>query len=126
MKMPIYGTESIDAFICSHVLEHVEDDRKALRELYRILKPGGWGICMVPILLTLKETLENPDWVTPEQRWKYYGQDDHVRAYSKEGFIERLVEANFEVELLGIDHFGAQSFDKHGIHPRSILYVVHK
>jgi SAM-dependent methyltransferase len=126
MDMPIYGTGSIDAFVCSHVLEHVEDDRRALSELYRILKPGGWGICMVPVFLSLEETFESPDLVTPEQRWKYYGQNDHVRAYSKKGFVDRLVDAKFKVEQLGIDHFGAASFEKHGIHPRSVLYVVHK
>ena len=47
-------------FFCSHILEHVENDRKAMRELYRILKSNGVGIIMAPILLTLKEVYENP------------------------------------------------------------------
>lgn len=125
-NMPLYANGSVDAFLCSHVLEHVEDDTKAMRELYRILKPGGWGICMVPIFLNVDAVLENPEWTSEADHWKYYFQSDHVRLYSKQGFIDRLTEAGFKVLQLGIDHFGASVFEKNGIHPRSVLYVVSK
>ena len=124
--MPAYASDSVDAFLCSHVLEHVTDDIKAMRELYRILKPGGWGICMVPIFLNLDAVLENPAWTSEADRWKYYCQDDHVRQYSKQGFVDRLRQASFKVLQLGIDHFGSAVFKKNGIHPRSVLYVVSK
>ncbi|MDQ4121033.1 MAG: class I SAM-dependent methyltransferase [Acidobacteriota bacterium] len=124
--MKVYQDESFDAFICSHVLEHVDDDLKAMRELYRILKHGGWGIAMVPINLALDETYENASITSESERWKHFGQNDHVRMYSKKGFVQRLNEAGFKVEQLGVDFFGREEFEKHGIHPRSVLYVVKK
>lgn len=125
-NMEIYADSSFDFFICSHVLEHIENDKKAMSELYRILKPGGRGIAMVPILLSLEEDYENPSITTPEGRWKHFGQDDHVRIYSKPGFISKLTSTGFQVRQLGIDFFGADCFIKYGIHPRSVLYIVEK
>lgn len=122
----IYTDNSFDFVLCSHVLEHITDDRKAISELFRIMRTGGYGIIMVPILLNIDHDIEDPSFNTPEKRWKYYGQDDHVRMYSKNGFISKLSEAGFRVNELGIDYFGAETFNKNGIHPRSVLYVVEK
>jgi SAM-dependent methyltransferase len=124
--MPVYKNCSIDIFLCSHVLEHVEDDRKAMAELYRILKPGGWGIVMAPILLTLENVYEDASIKSEADRWKHFQQGDHVRLYSKQGFIRRLEDAGFKVNQFGIDYFRADVFEKHGIDPRSVLYVVEK
>lgn len=124
--MSIYEDSSFDFFICSHVLEHVLDDRKAMSELYRILKPGHRGIVMVPILLSLSEDYENPEITTPEGRWKHFGQDDHVRMYSKPGFVNKLISTGFIVHQYDIDYFGKETFEKYGIHPRSVLYIVEK
>ncbi|NJK97899.1 MAG: methyltransferase domain-containing protein [Bacteroidales bacterium] len=101
----IYKDEQFDIILCSHVLEHIENDIKAISELYRILKTGGIAIMMVPIMLTLSEDLENPNWVSDADRWKYYGQNDHVRMYSKSGFIRKLEQAGFTVRQLGIEYF---------------------
>jgi len=125
MESP-YRDNSVDIFICSHILEHVEDDRKAMAELYRILKPGGWGIAMVPILLTLSDIYEDTSIKSEADRWKHFGQGDHLRMYSKQGFVGRLEDAGFKVNQLAIDYFGTDVFEKHGIHPRSVLYVVEK
>lgn len=125
-NMTIYEDNSFDFFLCSHVLEHVEDDTRALGELYRILKPGGKGIAMVPINLGLSEDHEDPTKATPEERWKHFGQDDHVRLYSKPGFVAKLIGAGFLVNQFDVDHFGIDTFQRHGIHPRSVLYVVEK
>jgi len=125
-SMSCYADASFDAFICSHVLEHVEDDRKALAELWRILKPGGWGIAMVPINLAVKEIHEDPTKTTAAERWKYFGQGDHVRLYSREGFIRRLREAGFVVREFGRNHFGAEKMAPCGLSEASILYVAEK
>ncbi len=124
--MHIYADSSFDFFICSHVLEHVEEDRKAMSELYRILKPGGKGIVMVPILLSLDEDYENPEVRTEGERWKHFGQNDHVRMYSKPGFVNKLSQAQFHVSQYDMDAFGANVFSECGIHPRSVLYIVEK
>jgi len=125
-NLDIYEDNKFDIIICSHVFEHIPDDRKAMSELYRIMKKGGFGIFMVPILLSLEEDFENAEYNTEELRWKYFGQDDHIRIYSKKGYIEKLVNTGFKVNQLGIDSFGKELFIKNGIHPRSILYIVEK
>ncbi|MEO7839402.1 MAG: class I SAM-dependent methyltransferase [Anaerolineales bacterium] len=124
--MNVIQTESFDLFICSHVLEHVEDDKKALSELFRILKPGGFGILMVPINLKIKNIDEDPNITDVGERWRRFGQYDHVRLYSKMGFIDRVKQAGFEINQYGIDYFGENAFLQHGISPKSILYVVEK
>ena len=83
--------------ICSHVLEHV-NDRKALKELYRILKPGGLLLAMVPIVEGCAQTYEDQTITDPQDREIHYGQDDHVRVYGAD-FMQRLVEAGFEVTV---------------------------
>ena len=124
--MTCYANDSFDAFICSHVLEHVPDDRKALGELWRILKPGGWGIAMVPIDISLPEIREDPACDNPALRWKHFGQGDHVRLYSRQGFIQRLQQAGFRVNELGQEQFRAEAMTRCGVAPSSILYVVEK
>ena len=126
MDLCIYSSNTIDAFLCSHILEHVSDDRKAIAELFRILKPGGWGIVMVPIQLTLGDILEDKSHTSEADRWKHYGQNDHLRMYSKSGFIGRLEEAGFHVAQLGVDHFGTSKFLHYGITQRSVLYIAEK
>lgn len=125
-RMDIYDDNVFDFLICSHVLEHVHDDRKAMSELFRVLKLGGKGIVMVPIILNLENDYENPEITTPEGCWKHFGQDDHVRMYSKPGFVSKLIDTGFLVHQLGANFFGSELFDKHGIHNRSVLYVVEK
>lgn len=125
-NMSMYPDASFDCFICSHVLEHVADDRKALRELQRILKPSGWGILMVPVMLHLNDIEEDPLVADAGERWRRFGQHDHLRMYSKKGFIHRAEEAGFSVDQYGWQHFGMCLFAKAGISEKSILYVVHK
>jgi predicted SAM-dependent methyltransferase len=88
--------EVFDIIYCSHVLEHVSDDRKAMREFFRILKKDGWAILNVPIIRD--KTYEDPSIVQPEEREKAFGQNDHVRAYGLD-YIDRLKEAGFSVNV---------------------------
>jgi SAM-dependent methyltransferase len=124
--MRLYEDSQFDFFICSHILEHISDDRKALRELYRILKPQGLGIIMVPIVLGLAEIDEDPSVNDESERWRRFGQNDHVRLYSKDGFITRVKEASFQIHQYGKEHFGEKLFAQSGITSQSVLYVVEK
>jgi SAM-dependent methyltransferase len=121
-----YADASFDVVLCSHVLEHVPDDRRALRELRRILRPDGFAIVMVPLVHGVEETNEDPAIDTPELRWRHFGSDDHVRQYGKRDFAERLAAAGFEVERLGIGFFGAEAFRHAGIAADSVLYVARR
>lgn len=93
--MPFAG-EAFDAIVCSHVLEHVSDDRAAMAELRRVLRPGGWALVMVPIDHSRSETYEDASVLTPEDRERAFWQHDHVRLYSLD-IAERLSEAGLEV-----------------------------
>jgi hypothetical protein len=125
-NMPEVDSNTYDILICSHVLEHVSDDKKALSELYRVLKPGGWGIIMVPIVLTLDQIDEDPEVTDVAERWRRFGQDDHVRLYNKSGFIERVESAGFNLNQLGVEYFGEPVFRQYGITGKSVLYIVEK
>jgi hypothetical protein len=95
---------SFDVIFCNHVLEHVDDDRKAMRELYRVLKKNGWAILMVPV--TAEKTIEDPSVVTPEERLRVFGQEDHVRRYGPD-FAQRLTDAGFEVMTAGAEYLAS-------------------
>ena len=123
-NMHCYEDARFDLFICSHVLEHVADDVQAMSELRRVLKPAGFGILMVPINLSRAAIDEDAEIADPAEQLRRFGQDDHVRVYSKQGFIERARRAGLEVTLLGADEFGAARFEQCGITPQSVLYEV--
>jgi SAM-dependent methyltransferase len=89
-----FPDNSFDVVYCSHVLEHIPDDRRAMREFRRVLKPGGWAILLVPI--TSEHTFEDPSVVDPAERLRLFGQEDHVRTYGPD-YSQRLAEAGFDV-----------------------------
>jgi SAM-dependent methyltransferase len=115
-----YPVDSFDAFLCSHVLEHVADDRRALRELRRVLRPSGWGIVMTPICLAATGTEEDPA-VDEATAWRRFGQGDHLRLYDRAGFLARLGEASFRV-----GEWAPSALDRlrYGLGRGTILYVV--
>jgi SAM-dependent methyltransferase len=90
---------AFDAVVCNHVLEHVVDDRRAMRELYRVIRPGGWAVLSVPLDLDLPMTLEDPSVQDPGERRRLFGQWDHLRKYGAD-YVDRLQEAGFTVELV--------------------------
>jgi SAM-dependent methyltransferase len=93
-----YPDNTFDVIYCSHVLEHVQDDRKAMGEFHRVLKPGCWAILQVPI--TVDKTFEDPTVVSPKERERLFGQRDHVRRYGPD-YKDRLVESGFSVAVDG-------------------------
>lgn len=92
-----FPPETFDVVYCSHVLEHVPDDRKAMREFWRVLKPGGWAILNVPVID--KETFEDFSITDPDERERVFGKDDHVRLYGPD-YADRLREAGFVVTVV--------------------------
>ena len=89
-----YPEASFDIIFCSHVLEHVNDDQKAITELYRVLSSSGWAIIMVPI--TVSQTFEDPRITDPIARERVFGQHDHLRCYGPD-FEDRLRIGGFHV-----------------------------
>jgi SAM-dependent methyltransferase len=88
-----------DLVFCNHVLEHIEDDARAMSELYRVMKPGGLGIFQIPQDVHLEQTYEDATITSPEEKAKHFGQYDHVRVYGKD-YFDRLRKAGFKVEEL--------------------------
>lgn len=91
-----FASGSFDSIYCSHVLEHVEDDKRALQELFRVLNKDGWAMLIVPI--TTDRTFDDPSVTDPQGRLEAFGQEDHVRRYGPD-FAHRLREAGFTVEV---------------------------
>lgn len=85
-----------DIVICCHVIEHVDDDDSAMREIYRVLKPKGFAVHQVPLALNLKKTLEDKTLKTDKERKIAHGQVDHVRLYGMD-YFDKLQKAGFRV-----------------------------
>ncbi len=91
-----YDDNTFDMIFCSHVLEHVQDDKKAMREFNRVLKNDGWALLLVPI--TAEKTVEDSSITAPAERLKLFGQEDHVRRYGPD-YVDRLKKAGFNVDI---------------------------
>lgn len=92
-----FDDDSYDVIFCNHVLEHIPDDTKAMHELYRILKPGGWGIFQIPQDLKRAVTFEDNSITDKKERAKIFGQYDHVRIYGLD-YFDKLRSVGFHVE----------------------------
>ncbi len=86
-----------EVVICNHIMEHVEDDLRAMSEIYRIMKPGGWGIILSPIDPERLTTFEDDSITDPAERTRIFGQYDHRRIYGRD-YADRLRSVGFEVE----------------------------
>lgn len=85
-----------DVILCNHIMEHIEDDLRAMRELHRVLRPGGWGIILSPVEQDRNVTFEDDSITDPEERTRIFGQYDHRRIYGRD-YADRLRMAGFEV-----------------------------
>ena len=106
-------SETFDAIICIHALEHIQEDRKAIHELYRVLKPGGWAGISTPIRLDQK-TYEDPTITSPKERKRAFGETVHVRYYGYD-LVDRLEEAGFHVKMYPGSEVNQQSKQKYGL-----------
>lgn len=121
-----FPDNSFDVIFCNHIMEHVDNDVKALQELYRVLKPGGWGIIQSPINYNRALTYEDATIVTPEERTKHFGQHDHVREYGAD-YAERLCKGGFVVvEDTYIKTLSAQQIRRFALPSGEVIYLVKK
>lgn len=95
-NLPFKDNE-FDIVLCNHVLEHIPDDTKAMQELYRIMKPGGYGIFQIPQELSRPTTFEDDSITDQKERAKIFGQYDHVRIYGRD-YFDKLRLIGFEVD----------------------------
>lgn len=116
-----------DAVICNHVMEHVENDILAMKEIRRVLKPGGWAIIQSPLIgWYLDHTFEDPTITRPAEREKVYGQADHVRLYGRD-YPDRLRSAGFQViEDDFIKTLPAEAIERYSLPPEEIIYFCSK
>ena len=115
--------ESMDVIICNHLLEHVEDDRRAMAELYRILKCGGWGIMLVPEERGRATTFEDDTITAPEERTRIFGQYDHRRIYGRD-YDERLTTAGFRVKRIAYNELlSAEQRQRYAIGTDNLIVV---
>ncbi|WP_108424238.1 class I SAM-dependent methyltransferase [Flagellimonas amoyensis] len=92
-----FADHSYDVIFCNHVLEHIPNDTKAMQELYRVMKPGGWGIFQIPQDLKRGKTFEDDTITDKKERAKIFGQYDHVRIYGRD-YFDKLRSVGFTVE----------------------------
>ncbi len=117
--------ESFDVIFCNHILEHVADDRLALKEMYRVMRRGGWGVMLSPVDLDRAETFEDDTITDPKERTRIFGQYDHRRIYGRD-YADRLRSAGFEVEDIDYaSHLTEQERRLYAL-PADHLYVVRK
>ena len=121
-----FDDNSFDIIFCNHVLEHIPDDKKAMRELYRVMKKGGFGIFQIPQDLSRAETFEDDSITDKEERTKIFGQYDHVRVYGRD-YFDRLRSVGFEVsEIDYTKTLDNALVKKYSLMPGEILPLVYK
>ncbi len=116
---------SVDVVICNHIMEHVADDRKAMRELHRILKCGGWGIILSPVEFDYEQTYEDDSITDPAERTRIFGQYDHRRIYGAD-YADRLRSCGFEVADIDYAATFTEEERAHYALPADHIYVVYK
>ena len=121
-----FQNNTFDVVLCNHVLEHIEDDTKAMQELYRVMKPGGMGVFQIPQDLSREKTFEDNSITDPKERAKIFGQYDHVRIYGRD-YFEKLRRIGFIVkEVNYTDTLTSKEIDKYRLAKDEIIPVVFK
>jgi len=121
-----FSDESFDVVICNHVLEHVHEDSKAMKEIFRVLRKGGMALLQVPLDTSRASTFEDFTITDPMQREKLFGQFDHVRVYGKD-YKDRLESAGFSVRVVDLaGALGDNAVVRYGLMPGEELYICTK
>lgn len=121
-----FADESFDVIFCNHVLEHIPNDQKAMSELYRVMKKGGWGIFQIPQDLNRATTYEDFSITDPKERTKHFGQYDHVRVYGRD-YESLLLSIGFEVDMIDYTQYlSSELFEKYSLTKGELLPVCYK
>lgn len=120
MAIP-YEDNHFDYVLCNHVLEHIPEDTNAMKEIFRVLKPGGSAILQVPISKNSGHTVEDFSIEDPKKREERFGQFDHVRIYGQD-YVQRLESVGFKMNRINI----SEKYQKLGVNPEEDLFVCEK
>ncbi len=121
-----FENHSFDFILCNHVLEHIPDDKLAMQELYRVLKPGGTAILQIPQELDRALTFQDDNITDPKERAKIFGQYDHVRIYGRD-YFDKLRQIGFKVEEVDLTStLSAQEIDKYRLAKGELIPVCRK
>ena len=121
-----FTDNEFDVILCNHVLEHIPDDTKAMKELYRILKPGGYGVFQIPQDLSREKTFEDNSITDKKERAKIFGQYDHVRIYGRD-YFDKLRDIGFKVEEVDYtSKLSENEITKYCLAKGEIITVVYK
>lgn len=121
-----FEDNSYDIILCNHVLEHIPDDTKAMQELYRVMKPGGYGIFQIPQDMNRAETFEDNSITDKAERAKIFGQYDHVRVYGRD-YFDKLRRMGFKVEEVDYTTtLSDEEIEKYCLAKGEIIPVVYK
>lgn len=125
-EMP-FDDNRFDVAFCNHVMEHVADDIQSMKEIHRVLKPGGWAIIQIPFFEPVAKTTFEDDSITdPAEREKIFGQDDHVRLYGKD-YASRLRSGGFEVDENDyVNSLTAEIQRRHALPKDEIIFLCKK
>lgn len=121
-----FEDNSFDVVFCNHVLEHITDDTKAMQEMYRVMKPGGFGIFQIPQDLSRETTFEDDSITDRKERAKIFGQYDHVRVYGCD-YFDKLRSLGFRVDEVNYAKtISSELVEKYRLMKGEILPVVYK
>ncbi|WP_396601858.1 class I SAM-dependent methyltransferase [Algibacter sp. R77976] len=121
-----FEDNSYDIILCNHVLEHIPDDTKAMHELFRVMKPGGYGVFQIPQDLTRATTFEDDSITDKKERAKIFGQYDHVRVYGLD-YFDKLRNVGFKVEEVDYTAtLSAEAIEKYCLAKGEIIPIVYK
>ncbi|MBX9853230.1 MAG: class I SAM-dependent methyltransferase [Cytophagaceae bacterium] len=121
-----FPENTFDVVFCNHVMEHVDNDIKAMQEIHRVMKPGAWAIIQSPMDPSREKTFEDPSLKTPEERENAHGQSDHVRTYGKD-YPERLRKGGFKVkEDTYVMELDKSKVERYALPSEEIIYLCTK